>query len=70
MPMSDLPNRRSIGPIARIGRARKNQVRTILGIPQTDDVVLATFGGIRSEKRVQLPNIAGVDCVALGGEAA
>ena len=65
MPMSDLPNRRSIGPIARIGRAQKNQVRTILGIPQTDYVVLVTFGGIRSEKRVQLPNIAGVHWIAL-----
>ena len=65
MPMSDLPNRRSIGPIARIGRADKNQVRTILGIPQTDHVVLVTFGGIRSEERVQLPNIAGVHWIAL-----
>jgi hypothetical protein len=65
MPMSDLPNRRSIGPIARIGRADKNQVKTILGIPQTDHVVLVTFGGIRSEERVQLPNIAGVHWIAL-----
>jgi hypothetical protein len=65
MPMSDLPNRRSIGPIARIGRADKSQVRNILGIPQTDHVVLVTFGGIQSGKRVQLPNIAGVHWIAL-----
>jgi hypothetical protein len=40
-------------------------VKTILGIPQTDHVVLVTFGGIRSEERVQLPNIAGVHWIAL-----
>jgi hypothetical protein len=64
MPMSDLLNRRSIGPVARIGRAQKNQVRAVLGISQNDHVVLVTFGGIRSEKRIQLPNIIGVHWIA------
>lgn len=60
MPMSDLANRRSIGPIARIGRQRKDEIKTALGIPRNDRIVLVTFGGIRSGERLRLPDIAGV----------
>lgn len=57
-------------PIHRDNLDRRHQSRrfateTSLGIPQTDHVVLVTFGGIRSENRVQLPNIANVHWIAL-----
>lgn len=60
MPMSDLPNRRSIGPIARIGRPYRDQIRRFLGISQNVRVVLVTFGGIQLRRLPQLPNMAGV----------
>jgi hypothetical protein len=60
MPMTYLANRRSIGPVARIGRQRKGEIKTALGIPQSEQIVLVTFGGIRSDRPLQLPEIAGV----------
>ena len=60
MPMSDLVNRRSIGPVARIGRQRKNEIKASLAIPQAEQIVLVTFGGIRSDRPLQLPDIMGV----------
>jgi hypothetical protein len=60
MPMTELPNRRSIGPIARLGRRRSREIRSALGIPQNVKIVLVTFGGIQSRRRLQLPTMAGV----------
>ena len=55
MPMLDIPNRRSIGPVARIGRQRKGELKTILGLSENKNVVLATAGGIREERAIYLP---------------
>lgn len=60
MPMTDLCNRRSVGPITRIGRLRKEELRKALGTARNERLVLVTFGGIRSKRRIQLPSIAGV----------
>ena len=60
MPMTELPNRRSIGPIARLGRRRSGEIRSALGIPQNVKIVLVTFGGIQSRSQLQLPTMAGV----------
>jgi hypothetical protein len=60
MPMSDLPNRRSIGPIARIGRRRDNEIRTALQLSQRTRLVLVTLGGIPSEQRLRLPDMPDV----------
>lgn len=60
IPMFDLCNRRSIGPIARVGRRRREELRKLLGITRNERVVLLTFGGIRSRRRLRLPSIAGI----------
>jgi hypothetical protein len=46
MPMNDLPNRQVIGPVARIGRARRAELRRRLGIDDATRVVLIAPGGI------------------------
>ena len=60
MPMSDLDNCRSIGPIARIGRRRTDDLHKLLGTRQNERAVLVSFGGIRSRRRLRLPAIAGI----------
>jgi hypothetical protein len=60
MPMAAFPNRRSIGPIARIGRSRHDEMRTALGIPRDHSIVLVSLGGIPAERRVSLPEISGI----------
>ena len=68
-PMSDLLNRRSIGPIARMGRRRKGELRRRLRISHAQRLVLFTFGGIRSERRFRLPSIAGVHWLVAHSQA-
>jgi len=60
MPMANLSNRRSIGPVARIGHDRKREIKAALGIPQSTKLVLAAVGGIRSDEHSQLPNTPSV----------
>lgn len=60
MPMLDLSNRRSIGPIARIGQARKQELRRMLGVTRDERIVLVTFGGISSKRPLRLPRLPGV----------
>jgi hypothetical protein len=60
MPMADFSNRHSIGPVARLGRQRKDEIRAALGIPNREHVVLVTFGGIKSDEPLQLPRIPGI----------
>jgi hypothetical protein len=64
MPMPDLSNRRSIGPIARIGQNRKDEIRALLCIPQDQRLILVSLGGIPNERRLQLPEIPGVHWLA------
>lgn len=60
MPMAGFKNRLSIGPIARRGRKRTDEVKAALGIPRPEHLALVTFGGIPSNERLKLPSIANV----------
>ena len=60
MPMTDLPNRHSIGPIARVGSVRKNEIRKLIGLSAKDRLALVTFGGIQKGEAISLPNIKGI----------
>lgn len=46
MPMPDLSNSRSVGPIARIGRSRKSELRRKLGLGDDITTALLTLGGV------------------------
>lgn len=67
MPMSDLLNRRSIGPIGRIGSNRREEICKALDVAHGKRIVLATFGGIPSDKPLSLPTMANVHWIAPGG---
>jgi hypothetical protein len=45
MPMDDLPNRRVIGPVSRLGRARRAELHRRLGVDEATRVVLIAPGG-------------------------
>ncbi len=49
MPMEDLPNRRSIAPLARIGADRREDIRPRFGARPGDRFVLVTWGGISGD---------------------
>lgn len=55
MPMNDLPNRRSIGPIARTGSDRRSELRRVLCVPPKKSIVLVTMGGVAMIRPIQLP---------------
>jgi hypothetical protein len=46
MPMADLDNRIAIGPIARLGTDRRDEIRQRLGLPTTAKLVLVSLGGV------------------------
>lgn len=46
MPMTDLSNRRAIGPIARTGHNRRGELRQRLGLAADDRLVVVAAGGI------------------------
>ncbi len=48
MPMTTLPNRRPIGPIARRGHSRRTQIAAALGLEPDEKLVLVSLGGIPS----------------------
>jgi len=48
MPMTTLPNRRPIGPIARRGRSRRMQIAAAVGLGADEKLVLVSLGGIPS----------------------
>lgn len=61
MPMTDLANRRSIPPLARIGTARGPRLREALGAAPGDRLVLVSLGGIPGFRPVEgLPTLPGV----------
>lgn len=65
MTMDDLPNRRSVAPLARIGIDRKEFVRRRCGAGPDDRFVLVTWGGISGDDAATqsadwLPRLAGV----------
>jgi hypothetical protein len=49
MPMSDLPNVRRIGPIARVGVDRGAELRRACGIDPQTRLVLISLGGIKTD---------------------
>ena len=53
MAMPDLTNGRWIGPVARLGRDRGEELRQRLGVPDQTRLVLAALGGIPSRVPVQ-----------------
>lgn len=48
MPMPDLANSRTIGPIARTGRQRRAELETRLGLKPDEKLVLVSMGGVDS----------------------
>jgi hypothetical protein len=46
MPMHDLPNTQAIGPIARMGRERRTELRERLGLRSDTCLVVVALGGI------------------------
>lgn len=48
MPMTDLANAQAIGPIARIGRERRAELRERLGVDRTTRLVIIALGGIET----------------------
>jgi len=60
LPMDDLPNRRSIGPVARRAADRREALRRAVGAGSGERLVLMTFGGIPgSGDLIRLPEVAG-----------
>jgi len=61
MSMTDLPNLRTIGPVARVAGSRRALLDQKLGIPPTDRLVMVALGGIPMrlplEQWPQLPDI-------------
>lgn len=64
MPMERLPNRRPIGPLARIGRARRGDVAAAADIPEQERLVLVSLGGIPGGAGLTLPSMPGVHWLA------
>lgn len=61
MPMPDLANSRTIGPIARIGRQRRAELKQRLGLKPDEKLVLISMGGV--DARIDMddwPRLPGV----------
>jgi len=48
MPMADLTNTQRIGPLARVGRERRAELRQLLGVSPDTRLVVIAFGGIKT----------------------
>lgn len=46
MPMHDLPARRAVGPIARVGAHRRDELRRALGLSARQRLILIALGGL------------------------
>ncbi len=60
MPMSDLPNRRQIGPVARRGRCQREALQRLAAPGEAERLVLVSFGGIPLRRSFRLPRVRGV----------
>jgi len=61
MEMSDLPNLRAIGPVARIAGSRRDSLEHRLGIPAGERLVMVALGGIPMRLPLeQWPRLPGV----------
>lgn len=48
LPMSDLVNTRRIGPLARVGRERRAELRQLLGVSADTRLMVVALGGIKT----------------------
>lgn len=61
MPMTDLPNRLTVGPVARLGVDRRDQLKKNIGLASSTRLVAISLGGIDSRLPVERwPNLPGV----------
>jgi len=61
MPMPDLANRTPIGPIAALGRRRREEIGARLGLSRDDRLVLIGLGGVETRLPLERwPRMAGV----------
>jgi hypothetical protein len=67
MDMPGLKNRRPVGPVARIGRDRAEELRKRLGLSGGRRIVLAMFGGVSSTmERTIWPRLSGITWLVPG----
>lgn len=65
LPMTDLPNRRSVGPVARLGTDRRAELADALGGRPSDRFALASLGGIQGPASMcRLPRVPGLRWLA------
>ncbi len=61
MPMTNLPHRLTVGPVARLGVDRRDQLKKSIGLPSSTHLVAITLGGIDSrlpmERWPSLPDV-------------
>ena len=70
LPMTDLPNRRPVGPVAGRGRDRRAELAAKLGLGAGEKLVLVTLGGIAMNGEVKaLPVLPGVRWLVASGLA-
>ena len=61
MPMSDLPNRIALGPLAETGTRRRAEIDQLLGLGGDEKLVLVSLGGVAGRLPMEdWPRIAGV----------
>lgn len=61
LPMPDLPNRQAVGPVARIGRDRRSELRHMLHLAPETGLVAVSFGGVDGRLLVDaLPDLPGI----------
>jgi hypothetical protein len=66
LPMRELRNARSIGPICRIGRDRRDELRRALRLRDDEKILLLTLGGFALPEALDLPIIEGAHWVMRG----
>lgn len=61
MPMTDLPCREAIAPVAALGQDRRDQLIAQIGLAATDKLVLVAFGGFDKDlSAASWPSVAGL----------
>lgn len=53
MAMDDLPNRIVIGPVAEVGRNRRDEINQRLGLSREEKLVLVSLGGVKSRLPIE-----------------
>jgi hypothetical protein len=68
LPMADLDNRIAIGPIARRGTERRDEIRQRLGLSAATKLVLVSLGGVPTQLNLAAwPRIPGLHWIVPGG---